>query len=119
MTTRYQQLRQSIVRLAAPADEQHKYLESILRHLTPDNDASGYGDDELGLEFGDIYIAAGHMREWGEITLQEIDAAKPLDALLEMWSGEENAGFWRREALWADPRWEQVRQCSPCAEPVP
>ena len=46
------------------------------------------------------------------ITQQEIDAAKPLDALLDTWGGSESAGSWRREALWADPRWEQVRECA-------
>ena len=112
MATRYQQLRQAIVRLQSSADEQHAYLESILAHLTPGGDATDYGNDELALEFGDIYLAARHMRETGEITQQEIDAAKPLSELLDQWSGEQNGDFWRREALWRDPRWEQVRQCA-------
>jgi acetone carboxylase gamma subunit len=46
------------------------------------------------------------------ITQQEIDAAKPLDALLDMWGGNESAASWRREALRPDPRWEQVRECA-------
>ena len=112
MATRYQQLRQAIVRLQSSADEQHAYLESILAHLTPGDDATGYGNDELALEFGEIYGAARHMREWGEITQREIDAVKPLSELLDKWSGEQNGDFWRREALWSDPRWEQVRQCA-------
>ena len=62
MPTRYQQLRQAIARLASAADEQHAYLESILSHLTPDGEVTGYGNDELALEFGDIYMAVGHMR---------------------------------------------------------
>ncbi len=112
MWDRYQQLRQAISRLAASADEQHAYLESILGHLTADGDASRYGNDELALEFDDIYMAAGHMRAWGEITQDEIDAAKPLDDLLHQWGGEQHAEFWRREALWQDQRWERVRQCA-------
>ena len=112
MPTRYQQLRQAIARLASTADEQHAYLESILSHLAPNGDASGYGNDELALEFGDIYMAAGDMRDWGEITQEEIDAAKPLDDLLAKWSGGQDGEFWRREALWSDPRWDQVRQCA-------
>ncbi len=110
MSTRYQQLRQAIARLADTADEQHAYLESILGHLTPDGDATGYGNDELALEFEGMYVAVGHMRDWGEIGQEEIDAAKPLNELLEKWSGQQNAEFWRRDALWSDPRWEQVRQ---------
>jgi hypothetical protein len=112
MATRYQQLRMAIARLAATADEQNAYLDSILRHLTPAGDATGYGNDELALEFGNIYLAVVEMEHWGEITHEEIAAAKPLDALLDRWSGEANADFWEREALWIDPRWEQVRQCA-------
>lgn len=110
MPTRYQQLRQAIARLGSTANEQHAYLESILGHLTPDGDARAYGNDELALEFEDIYVAAGHMRYWGEITQDEIDAAKPLEELLLKWSGRHNADFWRRDALWTDPRWEEVRE---------
>jgi len=112
MATRYQQLRQAIARFAADADEQHAYLESIFAHPTRTGDATGYGNDELAEEFDGIYRATGHMLEWGEITQEEIDAAKPLEALLDQWSGEQNADLWRREALWQDPRWEQVRQCA-------
>src|SRR6188768_210747 len=109
---RYQLLRETIVRLAASADDQHAYLESILAHLTPNGDATGYGNIELALEFDGIYPATEDMRQCGEITQEEIDAAKPLEALLTRWNGQQNADFWRREALWQDPRWEQVRQCA-------
>ena len=112
MPTRYQQLRQAIARLGSTADEQHAYLESILGHLTPDGDATGYGNDELALQFDDICMAVGHMQDWGEINQDEIDAAKPLVELLDKWSGEQNADFWRRDALWSDQRWDQVRLCA-------
>jgi hypothetical protein len=110
--TRYRQLRQAIARLALGADDQHAYLESILGHLTPDGDATCYGNDELAMEFGDIYRAAGHMRDWGEINEEEIAAARPLDELLKKWSCDRKSDFWRREALWTDPGWEQVRRCA-------
>lgn len=74
--------------------------------------AAGYGNDELALEFEDIYGAAGHMLQYGEITEAEIAAAKPLDELLLRWSGQRNFDFWRREALFTDPRWEEVRDCA-------
>jgi hypothetical protein len=112
MASRYQQLRQSIVRLSQSADEQHDYLESAHGRPGEGGDASGYGNDELALEFSDIYVAAAHMRDGDEISQEEIDAAKPLDTMLAVWSGAQNADFWRREALWSDPRWEQVRQCA-------
>ncbi len=112
MPSRYQQLRQAIARLGANPDEQDAYLESMVGHLTPDGGASGYGNDELALEFKDIYMAVRDMLHWGEISQEEIDAAKPLNELLSKWSGEQNADFWQRNALWSDQRWEQVRQCS-------
>ena len=112
MPTRYQQLRQAIARLGSNADEQHAYLESILDYPRPKGTPTGYGNDELLEEFDGIYMAVEHMRQWGEIRQEEIDAAKPLDDLLNKWPGREHADFWRREALWGDPRWEQVRQCA-------
>jgi hypothetical protein len=112
MPTRYQQLRQAIVHLGQSAEEQHAYLERQLGHLAQDGDASGYGNHELGLEFDDIFAATRHMQEWGEITAAEIAAAKPLDDMLGLLWDESNQAFWRGEALWSDPRWEQVRECA-------
>jgi hypothetical protein len=112
MPTRYQQLRQAIANLAAPADEQVAWLDAIHGPLAGGTSAAGYGNDELALELDDIYHAAGDMLEHGEIREAEIDAVKPLDELLVRWSGESNAGFWTREALYTDPRWDAVRQCA-------
>ncbi|WP_137864179.1 MULTISPECIES: hypothetical protein [unclassified Sphingomonas] len=98
-----------MARLAEGAEVQHAYLESILGHLTSDGDASHYGNDELALELDDIYRAANHMHEWGEISREEIEAIRPLDAMLLTLSGEGHSDFWRREALWSDPRWEEAR----------
>ncbi len=112
MWTRYQQLRQAIVRLSWPAEEQHAYLESILASLSGVGSGVGYGNDELALELDDIFCAAEHMREWGEITDAEVAAVKPLDLLLTRWSGHTHSDFWRREALWTDERWEEVRACA-------
>ncbi len=111
MPTRYQQLRQAIANLAAPADEQVTYLDSIFASLTLGS-AENYGNDELGLEFGEAYAAAEHMLDFGEIRPAEIEAARPLDELIRRWSGRRNADFWAREALFTDPRWEEVRHCA-------
>jgi hypothetical protein len=112
MPTRYQQLRQAIANLAAPAEAQAAYLERMFEPLTGGGSAAGYGNDELALEFDDIYCAAGHMRDHGEVTQAEIDAARPLGELLRGWSGQHDADFWTREALFADPRWQEVRRCA-------
>jgi hypothetical protein len=112
MPTRYQQLRQAIANLAAPADEQVSHLDGIFARLTGGCSAAAYGNDELALEFGDIYCAVGHMHDYGEVTQAEIDAARPLDEMLDRWSGQQNTDFWAREALFGDPRWEELRECA-------
>jgi hypothetical protein len=108
MPTRYQQLRQAIANLAAPATEQRAYLESIF----PSYDLplpTGFSADELGLEF-EIYLATGDMLECGEISQQEIDAARSLDELLDKLSGKQNGAFWTVGALFDDARWDEVRR---------
>jgi hypothetical protein len=115
MPTRYQQLRMKVARLSMSADEQHAYLESILAPMSGKGTGVGYGNDELALELNDIFVATGHMREWGEISDAEIAAVKPLDDLLVKWSGGASPDFWRREALWTDPRWDEVRTCAKLA----
>ncbi|MBA2466938.1 MAG: hypothetical protein H0V46_04955 [Sphingomonas sp.] len=111
MTTRYQQLRQSISNLAASPEAQLAHIETIFPNYSSPL-PSGFNTDELGLGFGEIYCAVGHMLEFGEITQAEIDAAMPLDALLEKLSGKANADFWTCQALLNDPRWEHVRRCA-------
>lgn len=113
MPTRYQQLREAIANLAAPASEQAAQLDKMFSSLP--GSATDYGNDELALDFDAIYRASDHMLQYGEIAQEEIDAAKPLDALLDKWSGAENADFWTRDALFNDPRWEEVRLCAQSA----
>ncbi len=48
-------------------------MESILAPVSGVGSGVGYGNDELALELCDIYCAAEHMREWGEI----LDAEAP------------------------------------------
>jgi hypothetical protein len=112
MPTRYQQLRQAIANLAAPAEAQIAYLDGIHRPLTGGGSAAGYSNDELALEFEDIHCAVGHMLEYGEITQAEIEAAKPLNELLLQRSGQHDTASWTRGALFTDPRWEEIRECA-------
>jgi hypothetical protein len=109
MPARFEQLREAIANLAASADVQAAYLDRVHSPLTGGGSAAGYGNDELALEFDDIFHAAGHMVDAGELTPWQRDAAVPLDAILNRWSGQSHAAFWKREALWSDPRWEEVR----------
>ena len=109
MPSRYEQLRSAIANLAASADEQATYLDHIHAPLTGGGSAANYSNDELALEFEDIFHAAGHMIDAGELAPWQRDAALPLDAILKQWSGQSHADFWKREALWSDPPWDDVR----------
>ena len=108
MSSRYAQLRQAIAALAASADEQAAYL------LSQGLDAS-YGNDELALVFDDIAPAVQDMRDRGELSAAQAEVPQALSTLLDGLSGDDNAAFWTREALWTDPRWEEVRRCAQTA----
>ena len=112
MPTRYQQLRLAVANLAAQAEEQVRYLNEAFEPLTGGGNSTGYGNDELALELDDIFFAANDMIEHGELTDAEKESIQPLDRLLSELSGQENAEFWRREALFEDPRWELVGTCA-------
>lgn len=72
--------------------------------------AAGYGNDELALEFEDIFPAASHMLEYGEISQAEIDALQPLAQMLDAFCKEADDFFWQRDALYSDERWEELRR---------
>ncbi len=80
--------------------------------MTGGESAAGYGNDELALELDDIFCAANDMIEHGELSEAEKDAIGPLSETLLKWSGQKNADFWRREALFHDGRWAEVRECA-------
>ena len=96
MRTRYTILRETVANLAAAAEAQVAYLDNSFSRLTGGGSAEAYGNDELALEFEDSFSMVGHMLECGEITPEEIDALRPLDAMLARWSGP-------------DPRWRAIR----------
>ena len=77
MPTRYQLLRQAVATLAAPAEEQARYLDDIFTSLTGGGSAAGYGNNELALELDDILHAADDMTDHGELTQAEKEAIQP------------------------------------------
>ncbi|WP_422344677.1 hypothetical protein [Parasphingorhabdus sp.] len=116
--TRIDRLEQAISNLAANADEQHAYLESILAPVSGYNDGRGYGNDELGLEFDDIFIAVDDVVHCSELSKDQLQATRLLDEHLGQLWGEQNADFWARDALWHDPRWQVVRDLAKKAKKV-
>ncbi len=112
MGTRYTILRASIANLAAAPDVQVAYLDRIFATLTSAHSAARYENNELVLAFDDIFPSGKHMLEYDEITQAEMDSIKPLDRMIEQLCGEVDDAFWKREALFADVRWQRLRSCA-------
>ena len=106
---RYKRLREAVSILASPAEVQIDWLDQLFSSLTKGETAEAYGNDELALTFEDAFSPAQFMIENGEMSRQEFEKLRSLDVLLELYSGETQKEFWRREALQEDPRWEIIR----------
>ncbi len=109
MPTRYEQLREAVRYLAAPAPEQIAHLDELMRPVTGGGSAAVYGNDELALSLDDLFFASDDMIEHGELKDAEAAAIRLFDDALTAMSGERNASFWRREALHDDERWNGIR----------
>lgn len=110
METRYTLLRDAVAKLAASADAQVSYLDSIFPDLTGNNNAASHGNDELALEFEDSFIAVGQMIEPSQINAEQYNALRLLDEMLTQWSGPSHEEFWARIALFQDHRWQAIRE---------
>ena len=115
MPTRYEQLREAVRYLAAPAPEQIAHLDELLRPVTGGRSAAAYGNDELALSLNDLFFASHDMIAHGELSDAEATAIRRLDDALTDMSGERNASFWRREALYEDERWNGIRMIAASA----
>ena len=109
MPTRYEQLRDAVRYLAAPAAEQIAHLDNLMSPVTGGGSAAAYGNDELALSLDDVFFASNDMIAHGELTEAEAAAIRPLSESLKQLSGTQNAPFWQREALGGDERWEGIR----------
>lgn len=109
MLTRYDHLRLATCHLAASASEQQAYLNDLLLPLAVDGNSSAYGCDELALQFEDYFISVERMLAAGELSIEQVETLHILNDALERVSGEDNADFWRRNALQSDPRWANMR----------
>jgi len=115
MPTRYEQLREAIRYLAAPAPEQIAHLDELMRSVTGGGSAAAFGNDELALSLDDLFFASSDMIAHGELTNAEAAAIRTLDEALTSISGGRNASFWRREALRDDERWDGIRMLAASA----
>ena len=110
MDQRLDMLKLALRNLAAPADEQVQYLDELLGA-----DAAAHGNDELAQELNDAFASHLDMRERGFLSEEQIVAIRPVDDLLGRLSGDGAPGFWKRDALATDDRWEQVRRAAQAA----
>ena len=104
---RFANLKASIVMLAAPASEQSAYLTGLFRQIDGD-DARFRPCDELALEFDDYWLPAQSLVDEGKLSSAQHAAIQRLsdyfdETVLEL-------GFWRRESLFNDPRWQAIRE---------
>jgi hypothetical protein len=86
------ELRKVLIRLAADAMEQTRYLEEI---------GTAPCTDELALELDDLRYFWEQDARFSSVT--------ELDAYLDSISGMENSEIWTTEALATRPEWTHVR----------
>jgi hypothetical protein len=90
-------LRAAVTHLAAPADEQQAYLNSI---------GTGWSADELALEFDDVFEAALAL---DTLSPDAEAAVHQLDQQLSAMSGQEHSQLWMPAALEHEQAWATVR----------
>jgi hypothetical protein len=89
-----------LTRLAAPADEQVKYLKEIGVYPSI---------DEIALEFHDVALLVPGKTSAGEMSTATKVAIERLDSQLSSFSGDVNAHLWTPDALASAKEWHQVR----------
>jgi hypothetical protein len=99
-----EQLREVVMRLASPAEEQMAYLQRL---------GSGRSADELALELDDV--AGPALSEEGLIAPEPRIRILELNQQLEAMSGAENAALWTETALQSSEAWAEIRRCAEAA----
>ena len=105
----HNKLRDALQRLAATPEEQDAWLTDIFSDVFGD-EAKNTHCEELALELHNLLVASSYLIETGQASKSQIEAVQPLDNYLESLSSQKESGFWAREALFKDKRWELVRQ---------
>jgi hypothetical protein len=97
----HDELRRTLDVLAAPWDDQRRYLERVF--------GQEVAVDELGLEFDDVApVALAQGREAG-LSDEALSAVRDLDDQLKMMSDRSEARLWTIEGLRDSPDWARVR----------
>ncbi|MEM6858029.1 MAG: hypothetical protein AAF559_09165 [Pseudomonadota bacterium] len=107
MSAAYVRLRAAIERLASSAEQQTLYLDTIFSEMDGDK-ARLRPSDEHALELDDLFLE-GKGPASGLLSDEQTELIEELDNYLQTCSGQQNAIFWEREALYIDLRWERVR----------
>lgn len=100
------QLRATVIRLAAPANEQAKYLRAI--ETLP-------SADELALEFHDLVISPKRLRSEAGASDELLDLLAKIDKKLSSFSGTSHAEDWEASALARSRNWAEVRELAELA----
>lgn len=100
------ELEASLGRLAAPADEQLAYLESL---------GTGALADELALEFHDDVLAVKAFAESKLRGTEAMRAVAEVDDALRNMSGPANERLWRPEGLRTAQEWAALRRLAAAA----
>jgi hypothetical protein len=77
-----EQLRDALMVLAAPAQDQLAYLARLELPA---------GVDEIALEYDDVAEAADDMFEQGELNKEQMQCVKSRDQFISSFSGQDNA----------------------------
>ncbi len=88
-----------LANLAADASDQIRYLQSL----------GPISVDELALELEEALAVTWIPIQAGVVTEEQLESARSVDALLDAFSGPENADKWTPEALVTANEWKQVR----------
>lgn len=95
------QLRESLIRLAAPADDQLSYLKTLLSYPSV---------DELALDLYELVLLADQRVQERVISESARDAIKTISERLNVMSGRSNAHLWTPQALLTAQEWQQIRK---------
>jgi hypothetical protein len=92
-------LRRRLANLAATADEQIQYLQSL----------GPFSVDELALELEETLALSWIPLDAGALKPDQLVYARSVDDILKEFSGQRNAHLWTEHGLASSEEWKRVR----------